>query len=368
MPTNVCVQWPNREQALACPRGDIKLVFCSECSFIWNTAFDASLLDYSQAYENSLSFSPVYQDFTKQLVQRLIEKYNLTEKIILDIGCGKGEFLFLFCEMGNNRGVGFDTSYNDIEDEKKLSDRVTIIRDFYSSKYSSYMGDLICSRQVLEHIERPNDFLSVIKDAVGQRNDVVIYFEVPNVSFVLRNLSVWDIIYEHCNYFGFYSLSYLFEKCGFQLIDLYESYDGQFLGIEVTLNQGWDSQNNRIHDLEQITYEVESFTTKLNKQMEQWKQQIEKIIALKKRAVLWGGGARGVSFLNMLKLVVEIPYVVDINPRKHGRYIPGTGQEIISPDGLIDYKPDYIFLMNPLYKNEIQNMLDELQLSSELIC
>ena len=64
--------------------------------------FDKNLLNYSKAYENSLFCSNLYQEYTDTLVRRLIKRYNLRNKDVIDIGCGKGDFLFLLCILGNN--------------------------------------------------------------------------------------------------------------------------------------------------------------------------------------------------------------------------------------------------------------------------
>ncbi|MHC4501144.1 MAG: class I SAM-dependent methyltransferase, partial [Planctomycetota bacterium] len=166
MPINVCIQWPSRSQAVGCPKGGIRLAFCGGCGFVWNTAFDAGRVDYSGSYENSLFFSALYQEYTDNLIDRLIDRYNLRNKDVIDIGCGKGEFLVLLCQRGDNHGVGFDTSYQGNGDDY---DSVKIIRDFYSDKYSRYKADLVCSRYVFEHIERPKAFLKMIRKAIGRR-------------------------------------------------------------------------------------------------------------------------------------------------------------------------------------------------------
>ena len=68
-------------------------------------------MEYTQSYENSLHFSPGFQKFAADLADRLITRYNLRGKDVIDIGCGKGDFLKLICARGGNRGVGFDPSY-----------------------------------------------------------------------------------------------------------------------------------------------------------------------------------------------------------------------------------------------------------------
>jgi len=70
----------------------------------------------------------------------------------------------------------------------------------------------------------------------------------------------------------------------------------------------------------------------------------------------------------MLKIQDHIKYVVDINPNKHGKYIAGTGQKIVSPEFLRAYQPDVVIIMNPIYKSEIQQHLNRLGLTTDFMC
>src|SRR3546814_19695643 len=74
-------------------------------------------------------------------------------------------------------------------------------------------------------------------------------------------------------------------------------------------------------------------------------------------------------FLNLLQVETGggIDYVVDINPRKRGRFVPGTGQEIVDPAFLRDYRPDVLIVMNPEYQDEIATTAESLGLDSELV-
>jgi FlaA1/EpsC-like NDP-sugar epimerase len=86
------------------------------------------------------------------------------------------------------------------------------------------------------------------------------------------------------------------------------------------------------------------------------------------RTVIWGAGSKGITFLNTLHLSHEkLEYVVDVNPRKHGRFITGTGQQIIPPVFLQQYNPQAVILMNPIYQEEIRRTMQRLNLSAETL-
>jgi hypothetical protein len=369
IPVHCNLLWPSREKAVQAPRGDLRLGFCRACGHIFNLAFRSDLMAYDAPYENSLHFSPHFQAFAENLAQQLIDRFGLYGKNIIEIGCGQGEFLKLLCALGGNRGVGFDPSYRSKEMDEVPAQDITFIRAFYSERYASYKADLICARHVLEHIEHPRAFLDSIRSAIGSSLRTAVYFEVPNVLFTLRDLGIWDLIYEHRSYFSSCSLRQLFASTGFDVCHLNDAYDGQFIGVD-----GWpghgscEALNDHERQLEQLSGLVKTFVSAYENKLSSCRSMLERMASAGRRTVIWGGGSKGVTFLNMLKIEDLITYVVDINHRKQGMYVAGTGQEIVSPGFLRQYRPDAILIMNPIYHGEIRDQLRELELQVELIC
>ena len=84
--------------------------------------------------------------------------------------------------------------------------------------------------------------------------------------------------------------------------------------------------------------EIKDFICNFQKQYaekkEKFAKQLSGITKNNLKAVLWGAGSKGVTFLNTFKIKDEIQYIVDINPRKQGKFVAGSGQKIISPDFL----------------------------------
>jgi len=368
VPANIGIMWPTKEKATNCSKGDLQIVFCRSCGYIWNPLFDSDRLEYSQAYDNTLHYSAVYAGYARKMAQHLVERYKIKNKQILEIGCGKGDFLLLLCTLGENRGVGFDTSYETRDLEPEVARRISIVQDFYSEKYSSYNGDLIVSRYVLEHIEEPLQFLRMVRANIGDRLDTVVYFEVPDVYLILEQLSVWDFIYEHVSYFSPASLVRAFEAAGFRIIDIEETYSGQFIAIEGAPEAGRASNGYNVQpDLSRLESRVSEFLLQVDTKKQTWLKIAEKTRSDKLRTLVWGAGAKGVSYLNMLDIRDEIPFVVDINPNKHGKYIAGTGQKIVAPEFVKEYRPEQIIVMNPIYVDEIHQSLEEMGIRAKLL-
>src|SRR3990167_6559899 len=380
------------EQALSYPKGEIALGLCQSCGFVSNFAFDPKLHEYSSKYESSQAFSSTYNNFSKRLAVHLIERYDLHNKNIIEIGCGQGEFISLLAQLGGNHGIGFDPAFDgsrtynipDIQNHnttisgnhpaslnvvhsEDCSGCVSFVRDFYGEKYGEGAPDFICCKMTLEHIQNTSDFILNVRNSLGERGEAVVFFQVPELTRILDELAFWDIYYEHCSYFSAGSLARLFRRCGFEVIDVWTDYDDQYLMVEAVANTGEYADTLAIEDdFEELKNKVAFFSQYYPRKLDVWKQRLNEIRKKNHKAVIWGSSSKGVSFLTTLKISYrELEYVVDINPYRQGSYIAGTGQKIVSPKFLSNYRPDVVIVMNPIYLIKIINKLGSMKLNPQ---
>ena len=366
VPVECNVLWNSRAGAVGIARGDLALSFCRACGHIFNTRFDPDLLAYSNTYENSLHFSARFQEYAHDLAQGLVQRHALRGKQIVEIGSGKGDFLNMLCELGDNQGVGFDPSY---DGQDSPFERIQFVQSYFNEEHIVEEADLICSRHTLEHIPHPAGFARMLRRAARQ-GDTTVFLEVPNARYTLDELAIWDLIYEHCSYFSAPSLARLLTTAGFDVCRIEETYGGQFLTIEASpavSSPGAVLTELSIPAPASIEKSATGFASRFTKKMHIWQARLADLRASGKKAVLWGAGSKGISFLNFLKVGDEIEYVVDINPRKRGRFISGAGQQIVPPEFLKEYQPDVVIIMNPIYNDEIRQTLADLNLQSQLL-
>lgn len=322
-------------------------------------------MNYEGDYENALHFSSRFQQYAQQLAADLKTKYQLSQKNIVEIGCGSGHFLALLCNIGNNYGFGFDPSCTPKFDKEK---NIRLIRADFNASNIDFPVDFVCCRHVLEHIPKPIDFLRNLRANLKKYgNATTLFFEVPNADYMLDQGSYFDIIYEHFTYFTATSIKYLFEQSGFVVEQIYDTYEGQFLCLEAKVNVS-SKPNYNLHSEERSSRikTADTFRNNYKRELANCKKYLSQFKKDRKKVVLWGAGSKGISLLNMLQ-EPHIEYVVDINPRKHYHYIPGTGQEIIPPTQLKSYSPDVIITMNPIYNNEIKALLYQQGINVQLI-
>lgn len=368
VPVHSCLMMSSQHEAINFPCGDVVLGFCDRCGFITNTRFDAKWSAYAPNYEDQQSFSPTFNKFSLKLANHLIDKYDLHNKDILEIGCSKGDFLLLLCELGNNRGVGIDPSVVPGRVQSEAANRVTFIQDYYSEKHAKYVGDFICCRHTLEHIQPTAEFLTTVRKSIGDRLDTVVVFEIPDNTRVLKEQAFEDIYYEHCSYFSPGTLARLFRNSGFEVTDLYCDYGEQYLLIEAKpVAEASDKIHPFEETVEQVAADVKLFANKIQAKLQYWKDYLEQAKARQQKVVVWGSGSKCVAFLTTLNTIDKIDYAVDINPHRHGKFIPGVGKEIMPPEFLKTYQPDKVIVMNAIYCDEINQMLQDMGVVTEVV-
>jgi SAM-dependent methyltransferase len=368
VPVNSVLNIKTRDQALSFARGDIALGFCEKCGFIYNIAFDPALLEYSAEYESTQSYSSTYSAFARRQAEQLIERHNLRGMDLLEIGCGNGEFLSLLCELGGNRGLGFDPAYKQARVQSSRAIKVKFIKDFYNERYAGHRADFVYCRMTLEHIPNAGEFVAMVRRSIGNHPDVIVFFQVPDVTRILQNCAFEDVYYEHCSYFSPGSLARLFRNCGFEVFNLETDYNGQYVTIDARPANGRSpSILSDEEDLNGLRSLVEAFPEKYQKMLFEWRTRIDNFSASGRRVIVWGSGSKGVTFLTTFGINNEVDYVVDINPYRQGCYMAGTGHRIISPDFLKEYQPDVVIAMNAIYRDEIKKDLNKLGLHPEIL-
>ena len=365
VPTNSCLLFETPEEAISYPCGEIDLGFCDLCGFVSNMAFEEKLTEYSGRYEETQGYSQTFQQFHTSLAKRLIEKYGLKNKRVLEIGCGKGEFLELLCKLGDVEGVGFDPGFQESRLKSPAMKRLKFVKDFYSEQYKEYKADFICCKMTLEHIHKTEEFIQTVRNAIGENLETVVFFQVPDAARILHDCAFEDIYYEHCSYFTADSIEGLFRRTGFDVLAVEKEYDNQYLTIEskpVPYLQSRQKQELNHKNIQSFASLVNTFPERCNAKLDGWRDKLASMQAAQDKVVLWGSGSKAVAFLTTLDAEGYIDYVVDINPHRQGHYMPKTAQKIVAPDFLASYQPDQVIIMNRIYANEISNDLEAIGL------
>lgn len=369
IPANSCLLLNDAEQARAYPKRDLVLGFCPACGFICNIIFQPEAAVYRAGYEETQGFSQHFAGYLEDLARRMIARWDLHGRDVLEIGCGKGRFVALLCELGGNRGIGIDPAYDPARQDAAPGGSLRFIRDFYGDKYAHLKADFVCCRHTLEHIPQTRQFVSTAMRGIGGRRDVVVFFDVPDTLRVLREAAFWDIYYEHCSYFSPGSLARLFRDLGLDVIDLQLDYDDQYIllaGRPATGPALPRAELALADDLEQIRSAVTEFAAACPEKIRHWRDRLDELARRGRRAAIWGSGSKCVAFLSSVGGAPAVGSIVDVNPHRHGKFLPGSGRRIDPPRLLVEYRPDVVIVMNPVYCDEIRKDLGKMGVSAEM--
>jgi SAM-dependent methyltransferase len=353
------VTFMGREEALASPSARMQLVACPACCHVYNATFDPSLVTYDSDYDNSLHHSRTFQEYAHHLAVRLAREYSLQDAQVVELGCGKGHFLVDLCRAAGCRGTGYDPSYEaDVADE-----RVSFVRD-YMSWDDPEEFDFFVSRHVVEHLADPLEFLSGLRRACGTRR-VCGYIEVPDAIYDFER-SPWNCHYPHVSYFSATGLARLAIRAGFGVLRLARSFEGQYLALELGVNTATPDQVSfggmGLHREREI---LRWFGANYTDTVRGWRERLSEVGY--ERCALWGAGAKGLGFVNAVDRENRLGAVVDLNPHKHGRYLPVTAHRIISPEELASKEVAAVVITNPVYRREVETALSQLGIDAPVV-
>jgi SAM-dependent methyltransferase len=328
------------EQARQAACGPVELFACSNCNYVFNGRFDSSLMDYDGDYQNEQACSATFDQYLESLIDLLQSRgFNKQNKII-EVGCGKGTFLGKLWQRGFD-AEGFDTAYE--------GDDPRVQREYFGDRQRGKQVDLIILRHTLEHIAEPLAFLQNLAELCPAATQ--IYIEVPAFEWIVKKRAFWDVFYEHCNYFSKASLMAMFDKAEHGYL-----FGDQYMYVLASLDDLRSSASASI--------EPEMELQALQQETRRYCQFVSDHAPL----LLWGAGAKGSTFANLTDPEGKlIEAVVDINTKKAGAFLAGSGQPIIQPEQIAATAASKILVMNENYKQEIEAQLQQLGLSDRQV-
>jgi hypothetical protein len=250
--------------------------------------------------------------------------------------------------------IGFDPAFDQsLGHTSALGPAVTVHAATFEVDQIECDVSLILCLMTLEHIPDPIAFLKRIM-ALSARNDAApVVVQVPNASHVLKQGAFWDVHYEHCNYFTEQTLRQCLIKSGAGEVHVKTGFADQYLVATTRSGQATNPANMGLN----IGDPFEQFCLESHCNATLWRDLLSAWHAEGRRVALWPAASKAVGFLATTDIRRKVTCGVDINPKKWGTYLPGSGLEVVAPDQIARLGITDVVLLNQNYMDEVSEMV-----------
>lgn len=270
-----------------------------------------------------------------------VEKYELQDRKIIEVGCGAGENLSILRQHCS--GIfGIEYSQVNVDHCKKLN--LSVQKGFPSfddEQFDNGPFDAFLSFNVLEHVPNPGDWLQVINQNLKLGGVGIV--EVPNFDMIEKDGLTTEFVTEHLIYFTEKTLRLILEINGFQVLSMESKFANYVLSAHVKKRNA-DDFTKFIEFRDRMTVLTQNFKNRFSE----------------KEVAIWGAGHQSLAFINQFELSGHVKYIVDSAKSKQGRFAPGTDLEIRNPKVLTTDKDlRCVMVIAAGYNNEIVEILEK---------
>lgn len=328
---------PTAEQ-LSADRGvELALRQCGGCGLV---QLDAEPVPYWRDVIRAAGISQEMRDFRLKQFGGWLGEHGLAGRKVLEVGCGRGEYLSLLAEAGADAyGVEHLPASVDACHQAGLRVERGFV-DGPDARLAAGPFDGFMILNFLEHI--PAAHLTLQGIAANLADGAVGMVEVPNFDMILEKGLFAEFIPDHLFYFTERTLVRLLEANGFEVLDCRAAWHDYVLSATV--------RKRRPQNLSGLvaceTAQRASFDDFLGR-------------FAPGKVAIWGAGHQSLALISLMGIAGHIRYVLDSAPFKQGRYTPATHLPIVPPERLNDGEVDAVIVLAASYSAEVARLIRE---------
>jgi len=334
----------------------LKVLTCHFCSLVQlsETISEKNLFASNYSYHSSYSTS--WLTHSKNYVDEIIHFLEIKENdLVIEIASNDGYLLQFFREAGINvLGVEPAADVANIAINKKIPTLINYFSESIARELrAKFKPKLILGNNVLAHVPDIQDFVKGLDILLD--DDGIITLEFPHLMNLIKFNQFDTIYHEHYSYLSITALIPIFEKHNMKIFDVKElSTHGGSLRIYVAKKSSkWEineSVERIIHEESKYDPRDEFIYTNLQERVLLLKKSLmREMLELKNsglKIAAYGAAAKGVTLLNYCGIDSDIiEYVVDMNPHKQGKFLPGSRIPIVEISRLLQDPPDVLLVL-----------------------
>jgi hypothetical protein len=340
--------------------------------YVCDQCFLVQLLEYVtpehifSEYAYFSSYSDSWKQHARRYVEMAIERFRLHEKSqVVEIASNDGYLLQYFLER-NLSVLGVEPAANvaAVATQKHIP---TVVKFFGVNTAQELVADgkqadLLLGNNVLAHVPNITDFVGGMKVLLKPQGAITMEF--PHLMRLMEENQFDTIYHEHFSYLSFLAVERIFVSGGLRIFDVEEisTHGGS---LRIYAGHGEDESKEiqlRVTELrtreERLGFKgLDHYSTFMEKVKETKRKLLEFLIDAKRRTksiIGYGAAGKGNTLLNYCGIRTDfVNYVVDRNPYKQGKFLPGTHIPICHPDKIKETKPDYVLILPWNLKKEV---------------
>lgn len=314
---------------------DLEVCQCSGCGLV---QLGNAAVPYYKEVIRAAAFSEEMKDFRIEQFGSFVEKYSLERKKVIEIGCGRGEYLSLMQHCGAD---AYGLEYAEASVAHCVTGGLKVQQGFIDGPEQKLQGapfDGFFMLNYLEHLPDVNATLTGI--CCNLTDDAVGLVEVPNFDMIVRKRLFSEFIGDHLYYFTKQTLRSLLELNGFEVIACSEIWHDYIISAGV--------RKRRKTDLSHFVEQRARLKREIDAYIERFPDR---------QVAIWGAGHQAFAVISLTDLAGKIKYVVDSAVFKQGKYTPATHIPVVSPDELHSDPVDAVIVMAAGYSDEVASVL-----------
>ena len=336
----------------------LRVLVCQTCWLAQTEDFAQAheLFDADYAYFSS--FSSTWLEHAKRYANEMSARFHLSSSShVVEIAANDG-YLLQYFKAANIPCTGVEPTASTASAARAKG--IHIVQEFFGVTLANTLvlqgkqADLTAANNVLAHVPDINDFVAGF--TVLLKSTGVATFEFPHL-MQLMALNQFDTIYhEHFSYLSLTAVQRIFAANGLTVFDVEEhpTHGGSLRVFAQRTDTGKQPINDRVAKMlrteDAMGIQTEKYYLAFQARAEKVKDDFINFLAEAKRqgktVAAYGAAAKGNTLMNFAELGSDlIQYVVDKNPAKQGKFMPGSRIPIVSPEALRSPRPDYLVIL-----------------------
>ncbi len=348
----------------------LKVLVCESCWLVQAEAYSRAAELFNDEYAYFSSFSAIWLAHAEQYLQAVVQRFGLNNSShVVEVASNDG-YLLQYVKRRGIPCLGIEPTAGTAAAARLKG--IETLEEFFGVHLAQKLAaqgrqaDLMVANNVLAHVPDINDFVKGF--ALLLKPQGVATFEFPHLMKLIEHKQFDTIYHEHFSYLSFRTVNQIFSANGLSVFDV-EELDTHGGSLRVFAQRA-DSEKQAVSGevaellaretaagMDRVDY-YRGFQEQANKVKNDFLAFLLETAREGKKVAGYGAAAKGNTLLNYAGVRPDLlPYVVDKNPNKQGKYLPGSRIPIVPEDHLREQRPDYVFILPWNLKMEIMAQL-----------